>query len=229
MPAPPDGALPALAPRRLVLDHMLLEAARSAGAEIREGTAVTRLLWRGDRLVGVMARDRDGKTRSERAEIVIGADGRNSFVARAVNAPLYADVGTVSIGYYSYWSDFPANGIEIYFNPHSIVGLFPTHDDRVLTFVQRPIDERAVFKENLESNYLRSLRSVKSVAERMANARLAERIRGMVELPNFFRRPCGPGWALVGDAGHHKDPLVARGISDLDRWVTLARFAPEFG
>jgi flavin-dependent dehydrogenase len=36
----------------------------------------------------------------------------------------------------------------------------------------------------------------------------------MAELPSFFRQPFGPGWALVGDAGHHKDPLVARGISD---------------
>jgi flavin-dependent dehydrogenase len=215
MSAPSAGAMPPLAPRRFVLDELLVDAARSAGAEIREGVTVTDLLWRGDRVVGVATRDRNGATRNEHAEIVIGADGRNSLVAHRVDAPVYADIETVSIGYYAYWSDFPAaDGIEIYFNERRLVGLFPTHHDRVVAFVQLPVGERSAFKTRLKANYLDTLRSIKPVAERLADARLAERIRGMAELPTFFRRPFGHGWALVGDAGHHKDPLVARGISD---------------
>ena len=214
IPSLPAGTLPALAPRRFVLDKMLLEAAQAAGAEVREGVAVSELVREGDRVVGVATRDRAGARASERAEIVIGADGRNSLVARRVAAPVYADIGAVSIGYYGYWSDFPADGLEVYFKKRRLVGLFPTHDHRVLAFVQWPIDERAAFKAALTANYLHSLRSVEPVATRLADARLAEPIRGMVQLPNFFRRPFGEGWALVGDAGHHKDPLVARGITD---------------
>ena len=95
-----------------------------------------------------------------------------------------------------------------------MVGLFPTHHGRVLVFVQWPVGERAAFKANLKANYLDTLRSIGPVAARLRDARLAERILRMAQLPNFFRRPYGRGWALVGDAGHHKDPLVARGMSD---------------
>ena len=52
------------------------------------------------------------------------------------------------------------------------------------------------------------------VAERIANARREERFYGMADVPNFFRKPSGRGWALVGDAGYHKDPVLAQGISD---------------
>lgn len=206
--------MPPLAPRRFVLDELLAEAAQSAGAEIRDGEAVIELLWRDDRVAGVKTRDRRGVISREHAEMVIGADGRNSFVAHRVDAPVYSDGGSVSIAYYSYWTGFPVEGVEVYFNERLMVGLFPTHDERVLIFVQRPVSDRAAFKANLKENYLETLQSIEPVAARLADARLAERIRGMAELPNFFRHPFGPGWALVGDAGHHKDPLVARGISD---------------
>jgi flavin-dependent dehydrogenase len=192
----------------------LVEAARSAGANFREGVAVVELFWRDDRVVGVRTRDRSGASSREYAEMVIGADGRNSFVADRVGAPVYSDAGSVSIAYHSYWCGFPAEGVEIYFNERRMVGLFPTHGDQVLALVQWPVSESTAFKANLAANYLRTLESIATVATRLGDARRAERILGMAQLPNFLRCPFGPGWALVGDAGHHKDPLAARGISD---------------
>lgn len=92
-------------------------------------------------------------------------------------------------------------------------GLFPTHHGQVLTFIQWPWHERREFKADLRANYLATLSTFPPLAERFAAAQISSRLFGMVSLPNFFRRPFGEGWALVGDAGHHKDPLVARGIS----------------
>src|SRR5207248_2938240 len=52
---------------------------------------------------------------------------------------------------------------------------------------------------------------------------------GVLDLPAFFRRSYGPGWALAGDAAHHKDPLIARGISDAFRDAELLSQAVTTG
>ncbi|MCL6509612.1 MAG: hypothetical protein K6U78_02885 [Anaerolineae bacterium] len=91
---------------------------------------------------------------------------------------------------------------------------FPTNDGLTLTAIAWPHDEFHRFRSDIEGNYFDTLRMMPSLAERLPAARRAERFTGMADVPNFFRQPFGPGWALVGDAGHHKDPLLARGISD---------------
>jgi 2-polyprenyl-6-methoxyphenol hydroxylase-like FAD-dependent oxidoreductase len=214
LPAPPAGALAPMAPRRHVLDRLLVDAAREAGADVRERHAVTGLLRDGDRVSGVEGRDADGAPFRLRAELVIGADGRNSPVARWAGAEVTTDLGHAAVAYYAYWDDFPCPGIELYLDAGRAVGLFPTHGGQTLVFVQRPVTGRAEFKADLEGNYRRTIDAFEALRPRTADARGHGRILGMAELPNFFRRPHGPGWALVGDAGHHKDPLVARGIAD---------------
>jgi 2-polyprenyl-6-methoxyphenol hydroxylase-like FAD-dependent oxidoreductase len=214
LPAPAPGSLPPLAPRRLTLDAILLDAARQAGAAVWEGAALRELICVDGRVAGARVAGPDGRSRELTAELVIGADGRNSLLARQVGAQRYAHIETVSIAYYAYWSGFATQQVEIYFQPGRMVGLFPTHHDQTLIFVQWPAAERAAFKADIEGNYLATLHLMAAVAERLDNAQRATRILGMAELPSFFRQPFGPGWALVGDAGHHKDPLVARGISD---------------
>jgi flavin-dependent dehydrogenase len=109
---------------------------------------------------------------------------------------------------------FSAEKLEIYFEPGRVVGAFPTHRREVLIFVQWRVRERRRFKSDLERNYLATIRSIPAVRHRLGAAQRTSRIAGLAELPNLFRQPFGPGWALVGDAGHHKDPLLARGISD---------------
>ena len=85
-PGTPDFPV-AYAPRRIVLDKILVDAAREAGAEIREGFSVDEIIREGGRVVGIAGRDKNGAAVSERAAVLVGADGRHSKVAAAVGAP----------------------------------------------------------------------------------------------------------------------------------------------
>jgi 2-polyprenyl-6-methoxyphenol hydroxylase-like FAD-dependent oxidoreductase len=149
--------LPSLAPRRQTLDAVLLDAARRAGAAVWQGTALRKLICVDGRVAGVRVVDPDGRQRELTGELVIGADGRNSRVAQQVGAQRYGLIETVSIAYYAYWNGFPTEQVEIYFQLRRMVGLFPTHHDQTLIFVQWPATERAAFKADIEGNYLATL------------------------------------------------------------------------
>lgn len=100
-----DGVALGYAPRRSVLDHLLVQAAVEAGVELREGFLVDSILIENGRVVGIRGRDRRGGRRvTERATLTIGADGRNSCLARAVDAPVYETAASLTCWYYSYWS-----------------------------------------------------------------------------------------------------------------------------
>jgi flavin-dependent dehydrogenase len=203
-----------LAPRRKVLDAILLNAAAEAGAEVRQGFTVTDLLTDGARVVGIRSRSTDATPVTEHARMVIGADGKHSTIAERVQAPMYRHVPALTCWYYTYWSGLPCEGMEINWRHHQLVYTFPTNDRLTLTVVGVPHQEFHEFRRDIEGNYLKAVERIPDLAERFREARREERFYGMADLPNFFRRPYGPGWALVGDAGHHKDPLPAYGISD---------------
>jgi flavin-dependent dehydrogenase len=229
LPPPSAHAPPAYAPRRVVLDQLLVQAARAAGADVREGVTLTGLLRRGRRVAGIEARDASGRPIRAAAGLVIGADGRSSPVARLAGAATYRDLGPVSIAYFTYWSGLPSPGVELYLAPGRAVGLFPTHHGQTLAFVQAPKREHRRFRSDVRSAYLDALHRTPGLRERLTGARREGRILGMAQLPNFFRVPSGPGWALVGDAGHHKDPLVARAICDAWRDSELVADAVTHG
>jgi 2-polyprenyl-6-methoxyphenol hydroxylase-like FAD-dependent oxidoreductase len=136
-PASPEG-LPAYAPRRTVLDKILVDAAVAAGAEVREGFAVDEILVEDGVVVGVLGRDADGKLAEERAGVVIGADGRNSMVARAVQAPDYFTTPPLQFGAYSYWRDLPVDGFEIYIRPDRGMAAVATNGDETMLVVGWP-------------------------------------------------------------------------------------------
>lgn len=217
---PADAVTPA-GPRRFVLDQVLVDAAGRAGAEVRQGWSLTGLTRQGERVTGVRLRAPDGRMWAESAELVVGADGRNSLVAKLVGAPTYLDLPPSSVAYYGYWRNLPADGLDIWFGQDSVAGIFPTNDDESVVWVQSPVRNRATFRRAVTETYLRTVRSFPEAAARIADAVPQRRVVGMSRLPNFFRAAHGPGWALVGDAGHHKDPLVARGISDAFRDAEL--------
>ncbi len=203
-----------IGPRRTVLDALLVKAATTAGVELREGVVVDGLLSDGEQVVGIRGRTARGAAVAERAQIVIGADGKHSAIARLVGAPSYMEQPSLTCWYMAYWGDFPCEGLEMHWRPRRLVFVFPTHDQLSMVAVAWPHQEFGHFRSDIAGNYRATLAQMPALAERLPAARQAERFVGMADLPNFFRRPYGPGWALVGDAGHHKDPTLARGISD---------------
>lgn len=214
---------PLYAPRRTVLDPVLVAAAEAAGARFRFGVDV-RGLMRDDAgtVTGVVCRDRDGRTRRARARFVVGADGRRSLVARAVAAPVVHRGRTASAVAYGYWAGVGTDGFEWCFRPGVTAGLVPTDDGRTCVFVGVPAQGFEVLRRDLEGGLHRVLRRAsRGVAARVARGRLVDHVRGFPGRPSVVRRPWGPGWALVGDAGHWKDPATAHGISDALRDAEL--------
>ena len=208
-------------PRRTVLDHLLVEAASEAGVEVREGFSVDEVIFEDGRVTGIRGHGQGGRTVTEHARIVVGADGRNSLVARATKPDQYHEKPQLMSGYYSYWSGLPMNGrFETYIRPDRAFAAWPTNDDLTLVVGGWPYSEFEANKRDIEGNYLKMMELVPSFADRLRSATREERIVGTA-VPNFFREPYGPGWALVGDAGYNKDFITAQGIHDAFRDAEL--------
>jgi flavin-dependent dehydrogenase len=216
-PLPAGDVRQALCPRRVVLDQLLADSAVAAGAELREGVTVDELVTEGDRVTGIRGRTRGGARIAERARIVVGADGMRSLVAGAVKAPRYHERPTLSCGYYTYWSGLPVDGFEGYIRTARAFAAVPTNDDLTMLVMSWPADEFDANRKNVEASYLSALDLAPEFAERVRAATRESRFMGSGDLPNFFRKPYGPGWALIGDAGYHKDPITAQGITDAFR------------
>jgi 2-polyprenyl-6-methoxyphenol hydroxylase-like FAD-dependent oxidoreductase len=217
-------------PRRRVLDRILIEAAIASGAEFREGFSVDDYLMDGDTVTGIRGRShQSGGHISERARITVGADGRHSSLARAVGAPKYEDTPSFTCWYFSYWSGAAVDGLEIYVRDHNAILVFPTNDALAAVFVAWEVSEFSRVRRNVEASFLSVLQKVPELEQRIHSGRREERFYGTADLPNFFRKPCGPGWALVGDAGAHKDPFIALGIGDALRDADLLASAIDRG
>lgn len=217
----------AYCPRRTVLDKVLVAAAAAAGAEIREGFAVSELVFADGRVAGIRGRGRNGSTVTEHARVVIGADGVHSLVARAVRPHQYHDAPRLQSSYYSYYSGLPMDGrYEVHLRPDRRrgFGAMPTNDDLTLVIGGWPIAEFEANKTDVEGNYLKTLDLVPSFADRIRAARRETRFVGAA-VPSYFRQPFGPGWALVGDAGYNKDFITAQGITDAFRDAQLCAAA----
>ena len=223
-PRPIDGISAAYAPRRTVLDTLLVEGAQEAGCELHEGFTVDELLWEDSRVVGLTGRSRGGRGATLRARVVIGADGRHSTVARAVKPEQYDDVPPLQVAYYSYWRGLPTDALETFIRPPRGFAAIPTHDDLTLVVAGWPYAELKANRGDLEGTYLRALELVPSFAERVRRAERVARLVG-ASVSGYFRKPYGPGWALVGDAGYDKDPITAWGISDAFRDAELCAAA----
>jgi 2-polyprenyl-6-methoxyphenol hydroxylase-like FAD-dependent oxidoreductase len=213
-PTSVDGTEVMYSPRRIVLDLLLVEAARAAGAETREGTTFRDLIWEAGRVVGARLQDKDGTVAEERATIVVGADGIWSPVGRAAGAATDIHHESLTCGYYAYWAGVPTTGVEFYVRPGRDILVFPTHDGLTCIWAGRCHVDWSTYRANVEGVYRDIIALAPGLARRLAAARQASPFRGTSKLPNFYRRSFGKGWALVGDAAYHRDPLPGMGIGD---------------
>jgi flavin-dependent dehydrogenase len=227
-PPPVNGIEDGYCPRRRVLDQMLVDAAVDAGAELRERFTVQDLVFDGDRVVGIRG-SANGLSVVEKARIVIGADGLHSRVARAMQPREYYVRPSLEGAYYTYWSGVPLNGFEIYRRNGRMVFASPTNEGLACIGVAWSHADWGAYKANVEANYLATIDRMHGIAERVRNGRREERFVGTATLPNYYRQPFGRGWALVGDAGFHKDPTTASGISDAFRDADLLTSAIDDG
>jgi flavin-dependent dehydrogenase len=209
-----------------VLDKILVDAAVEAGAELQEGVGAEDLLWDGDRVVGVRTAAGSAIT----ARLTVGADGKYSRVARAVKAPAYEAAPTRMCWYFTYFRDVPDAHVQIHIQPHRhAIVAHPTNDGVFAVFVGWPIEQFSSVRADLEASFMGALDPAPGLGERVRAGRRIERFAGTGDLPHFLRRPAGPGWALVGDAGCHKDPIAALGVCDALRDAELLAEAAHDG
>jgi 2-polyprenyl-6-methoxyphenol hydroxylase-like FAD-dependent oxidoreductase len=152
-----------------------------------------------------------------------------SVVAAAVGAPVYHTKPALTCPYYSYWSGVPTNGVELYVRPGRAMVAIPTNDRLTCVVALRPALDFQRIRADIEGTFFDTLAHAPDLLARVRAGRREARWIGTADLPNFFRKPYGPGWALVGDAGYHKDPITGYGITDAFRDAEFLANAVDAG
>jgi flavin-dependent dehydrogenase len=228
---PRDGIDALYAPRRYVLDRLLIDAASAAGADVVYGLQVKGLQRAATgRVTGVLLQDESGQTHSVSSRVLIGADGLRSTVARLVDSPTYR-VGQHSTAVmYGHWSGVEVSGYEWYFVPGLSAGAIPTNDGQACVFVSMPSSAfTSLFAHKPETAFRELLSQVAPDLAQQIERAGQSRLSGFPGQTGFYRKSYGPGWALVGDAGYFKDPLTAHGITDALRDAELLANAIDTG
>jgi 2-polyprenyl-6-methoxyphenol hydroxylase-like FAD-dependent oxidoreductase len=220
----PSAGVDALyAPRRHLIDRLLVDAAATAGAEVmHEATATELLRYPTGRVAGVRVLRRNGGTADLHASFTVGADGIRSTVAEGVEAPVVRQGITESAVLYRYFEDLPAEGYEWAYGGGMAAGLIPTNDATCVFASTTPARLRPLRRSGGEQAFNTIVATAApAFADRVAAATPASSLRGWAGAPGFFRHCWGPGWALVGDAGYFKDPITTHGMSDAMRDAEL--------
>jgi flavin-dependent dehydrogenase len=213
---------PTACPRRYVLDKLLVDAAVAAGAELREQFSVRDLIFEGGAVAGVRGVAKgSGREVEERARLVVGADGLHSIVARRVQPVEYDAVPSLTFAYYSYFSGVAVDGAVLHPLDDGGILMFPTNNDMMCVAAGGPIEGFHAFREDIEGNFYRFVDRAGELGPLVRAGKREERFMGTNDQPNYFRRPYGPGWALVGDAGYHRDFITGFGINDAFRDAEL--------
>ncbi len=173
---PVEGIVDSYAPRRTVLDKILVDAAVNAGAELREDFNVDQILIAEGRVTGIRGRGHGGSTVTEEATIVIGADGKHSLLARSVQALEYEGTPSLSCFYYTYWSGISVDGYEDYWPGRNFIMTVPTNDGLVLIVMAWPYDQFHTIRENIERKYMETIDLVPGLAERVLAGRRGDRL-----------------------------------------------------
>jgi flavin-dependent dehydrogenase len=208
------------APRRTVLDPILVDGATAAGAEIHYGITVTGVRHDDSgRVAGIVGRDQRGRAFAVDAAIVVGADGARSTIANGVDAPIERAGSGATAVVFGYWTGLDADGYEWIYRRNTAAGIIPTNDDQACVFA-------AASPARIGAGGLDVLREILAdaapdVAARVDAATAPAGVRSFKGRPGFIRRSWGSGWALVGDAGYWKDPISVHGLTDALRDAEL--------
>ena len=224
---PVDGIDYGLCNPRSGFDDALVQTARDAGAEIRERTSLADVLWRDGRATGVRLREAGGDEYEVRARLVVGADGRRSATAHRVGADVPYRGSANDRGMAFFYCDDPLVGTEWRQRlcqlragtTHTFV--FPCPEDRMLVLFMGPQSDVGAFRRDPMGTWDRLVGANPCAAERLAGAANHTKVRSTTSVASFFRRSSGPGWALCGDAGHFKDPVIGQGMRDAMRFGRL--------
>ena len=217
-----------VAPRRYILDRILADAATAAGATIHTGLTATGVL-RGDdgRVHGVRARTTDGATVRLPAQVVVGADGVRSRLAELLGSAVRERHPTDSAAFYAYVGGLPWPAVEFHVGEFAdgrvgYAGVFPTNHGQACVWVCCPAARVRGLRGGVAEPFLRLLAQVSpTLAARAGTGQVFLPVRGVMRLPNHVRAATGPGWALVGDAGYHRDPITGHGMTDAFRDAEL--------
>lgn len=215
-PSEPDDPGPGLCVRRPALDAILVEAAEEAGAEVHTATRATGLVERDGRVAGVVAETPAGEIRLE-APLVVGADGRASKVARLVGARTYNVAPNQRFGFWGYYEGAVSErraAIRFLRWDEELVVACPTDAGLYLVAVMAPLARLDAFTADVEASFDAHVARCEPLGDVLGDARRVDRPRGTASFTGWFRESAGPGWVLVGDAGHFKDPTPGQGISD---------------
>ena len=206
-----------LAPRRSVIDTILADRAREAGAEVLMGTRAERLVEDQGVVTGVEVTTSGEERRELRGRVVVGADGKHSKVATWVDAEKYEHVPALRPAYYGYFRGVePLNepALELFFGSDQIGFVFPMRPDEDCLALELQPEDFEHFRKDPEGGFSERFSALPGMARRIANARLEGSMQGTRGVENYLRVPYGPGWALTGDAGYLKDPSTGLGMGD---------------
>lgn len=219
-------ATAALCPRRTTLDRLLVDAAAATGVVFRHGTAVNGVVCERGRVCGV----RFGAA-IERADLVIGADGRRSDVARFVGAEVLATHAPQTAGFYAYFQGLAIEAAEFRVREGRLTYAWPTNDGLACVYVAVRHRGFADLRRRVRADGLASCAIEDAgLEDRLADARQVSHLHGFAEQGPLRRQRSGPGWVLVGDAAGFKDPTAGMGISEaLDDAVWVASGQPGDG
>jgi len=221
---PRDGVGALYAPRRTLLDLVLVDAAEQAGARVMHGMAVTDLVRdAAGRVRGAVVSDAAGRLFDVAADVVVGADGLRSRVARLVHAEAEHTGRHAAACVFGYWPGLEVDGYHWHYRPGAAAGVIPTNGGETCVFVGLP-PERFHGERwgGLEPLYRRVLsEAAPTLADELLASGAAPKLRAFPGAPGFMKRSTGPGWALVGDAGYFRDPITAHGITDALRDAEL--------
>ena len=230
-PIPSPGAVGFdLSVRREPLDSLLVQRAMlSPTVDLMEQVRVTALLWEHEQVAGVRLLTPEGAY-DLRTRIVIGADGRHSFVARAVNAPMEESAPPIRAAYYRYVSGFTGpdgispDGIELSLLGDELAYVFPCDAGLTCLALSINLTDFAWMRTKPEERFGERLVQHRGIADRFLASQPVGPFLGCGPEANYVRVPAGRGWALVGDAGMHQDPWNGLGM---DMASTHASFLAE--